>query len=61
MSNPKRKKTLGFFGLTKTVNHRRKEHKVDIPNEVKENLKNVLCPHCNKKFVNNPIYYIRII
>ena len=51
MSSAKRQKTLGFFGFSKTVTHRRQE--VDIPVDSPDVSRNVSCPKCKKKFVNN--------
>ena len=53
MSSIKRQKTLGFFGFSKTVTHRGKKVKVDIPDDARDTSKNVTCPTCEKKFINN--------
>jgi len=49
-SPPKKQKTLGFFGVTKSIKHRGKFAKVLIPDEPTE--ANLLCDYCGKKLKN---------
>ena len=50
----KMQQTLAAFGLTKTINHRGTEVKVNIPSLVSDSPLMLKCPTCVKSFVNKP-------
>ena len=49
----KKQLTLGAFGFKKTVIHRGQSSDIKLPKFAKIEERNVNCPHCDKKFVNN--------
>lgn len=51
-SPPKKQKTLGYFGITKSIKHRGKLTKIDIPDDPTEAISKLLCEYCGKKLRN---------
>ena len=49
----KKQLTLGAFGFKKTVIHRGQSSDIKLTKFAKIEERNVNCPHCDKKFVNN--------
>ena len=49
----KKQLTLGAFGFKITVIHRGQSSDIKLPKFAKIEERNVNCPHCDKKFVNN--------
>lgn len=48
----KKQRTLASFGFTKTVIHREKEPKVNIPSTISDSPPKLKCPSCEQMFSN---------
>ena len=48
-----RQKTLGFLRFSKEITHRGKRAKIELPEDVPGECRNVECSICKKKFFNS--------